>query len=607
MKFIDRFTGTTVSELPDKTLPGRFSVLKPTRHNKHTDLAAGDLVLDDGCGYFTFESSNYDLITVQISDLDEAEMDLASEAIVAICGKIKSAGDNPVSPMLPAEMGAQCELIDVEKDLSDVLRLGHLHSISDRPRQDLRYEEVIAPISRARRLGTSALSHLASHSDCWQQRTLSGVKPSKILARFSEDDYAIYENRLYKRLIDRLERHLSRRIARISGVNSRLEDALEFQNSESTHYRLNQDICRLWGESYLDDSTGIQLETGRLAFKTLTDQLRSIRGLKQRGLYTLVQRAAGVPDQVHRTNILNHDPHYRHLPSIWEKLRNDRDEQRLRPEARLAREVRLQSAYTDYVGLVLRRALERFNLIALGQDSYQFDWCQKPYQLVRRNQDWHLSSTGGHSLCFLPIAFFGEYDESFAPFSPTNVLCLPSAGSHNWHKQCLGISPLDLYVVERVSQFIERWLLEPLLINFATPIGPFSAGVKALIDSWIEFQSVSKTGSILIAPLADDKQVVLMERLATVNASDDLTEKLSCALSAIKQLVTCHCGKLAKLSWNAHRPKDFYCQCDECFSTWSLTTIDQKRQYSMKPKEGKGLTNSSGFLWAGCDWLIFNV
>ena len=180
-----------------------------------------------------------------------------------------------------------------------MLRAGHLHSISDRPRQDLRYEELISPVARARRLATSALSHLASHSDCWQQRTLSGVKPRKILARFSDDDYAIYENRLYKRLIDRLERHLSRRIARIRGINSRLEDALEFQNSENTHYRLSKDICRLWGEAYLDDKTGIQREAGRRPYKTLTDQLRSIRGLKQRGLYTLVPRSAGVPDQVH--------------------------------------------------------------------------------------------------------------------------------------------------------------------------------------------------------------------------------------------------------------------------------------------------------------------
>lgn len=607
MKFIDRLTGSTVSELPDKTLPGRFSVLEPTRHNEHTNLAPGDLLLDDGCGYIRTESGNHDFIDAKVSDIDEAEADLASEAIVAIYGKLKAAGDKKVSPMLPAEMTAQCELIDIERDLSDVLRSGHLHSISDRPRQDLRYEEVIAPVARARRLATSALSHLSSHSDCWQQRTLSGVKPRKILARFSDDDYAIYENRLYKRLIDRLERHLSRRIARIRGINSRLEDALEFQNSENTHYRLSKDICRLWGESYLDDKTGIQLEAGRMAYKTLTDQLRSIRGLKQRGLYTLVPRSAGVPDQVHRTNILNHDPHYRHLPPLWEKLRDDRDEQRLRPEDRLARQVRLQIAYTEYVGLVLRRALERFDLIEVGKDSYEFDWCGKPVSLVRKDHDWYLSTTDTQSLRFLPIAWFGDNDKSFELLSSNTVLCWPSAGNDGQNTQCLGISPLDLYVVERMSQFLERWLLEPLLKNFSHPIGPFPTAAKQLIDSWTEFRPASKTGSILIAPLPQDQESTLMELLTNVRASDDLTRKLSYAISALKQLATCHCGKLAKPSWDANRPKDFYCQCDECLSTWSLTTIDNKRKYSMKPKNGNGSTDSIGFLWAGYDWLTFDI
>ena len=110
----------------------------------------------------------------------------AGVRIVAIAGKLVHANRANVSPMLPSELAAQCELEEIEHCLSDVLRGGHLHSISDRPRRDLRYDEFVAPVARARRLATSALSHLASHSDCWQQRTLSGVLPRKVLARFSD-------------------------------------------------------------------------------------------------------------------------------------------------------------------------------------------------------------------------------------------------------------------------------------------------------------------------------------------------------------------------------------------------------------------------------------
>ena len=262
MMFLDRLTGGKLSRLPDALLPGRYCLLEPLLVNGHSRLQPGDLLSDDGSGVIRTQDTESQVLAIDQSDDDQADCDLSAEAIISIAGKIAHAHDANVSPMLPAEMAAQCALEELERDLAVVLRDGHLHSISDRPRRDLRYDDLVAPVARARRLATSALSHLASHSDCWQQRTLSGVQPRKVLARFSEDDYAIYENRLYKRLLDRLDRHLARRLARIRGVNSRLERALEFQDSEQTHFRLRQDICRLWGESYLDDKTGTQLEAG---------------------------------------------------------------------------------------------------------------------------------------------------------------------------------------------------------------------------------------------------------------------------------------------------------------------------------------------------------
>ena len=64
-----------------------------------------------------------------------------------------------------------------------------------------------------------------------------------------------------------------------SGVSIRgLNELSEFQGSEQTHLRLRQDICRLWGESYLDDKTGMQLEAGKRALGELESQLRAIRG-----------------------------------------------------------------------------------------------------------------------------------------------------------------------------------------------------------------------------------------------------------------------------------------------------------------------------------------
>jgi hypothetical protein len=284
--------------------------------------------------------------------------------------------------MLPSEMASQCELDDLEISLIGVVRDGHLHSISDRPRIDLRYDDQVSPVSRARRLASTALSHLSSHSDCWQQRTLSGIKPRKILARFSEDDYSIYENRLYKRLIDRLETRIANRLARIKKLNSRLQKALEFQNSDKTHYRLRQDVCTIWGESFDIQSTSLQLESGRRAIAELENLLRTLRGLKQRGLFVTLPPNTFVPSQVHRTNILNHDPHYRHLPPLWEKLKNEKEDRQLSHKEQLEKQKNIHASYKIYIGLVLKRSLERFGSLSTISRNLKFDWGGEQYSVI---------------------------------------------------------------------------------------------------------------------------------------------------------------------------------------------------------------------------------
>ena len=482
MRFLDRLTGGKLSHLPDAFLPGRYCLLEPLVVNGHSHLQAGDLLSDDGSGFIRIQDTESQVLSIDQTDDDQADSDLSAEAIISIAGKLSQANGLSVSPMLPAEMAAQCALEELERNLATVLRDGHLHSISDRPRRDLRYDDLVAPVARARRLATSALSHLASHSDCWQQRTLSGVQPRKVLARFSEDDYAIYENRLYKRLLDRLDRHLARRLARIRGVNARLARALEFQDSEQTHFRLRQDICRLWGESYLDDKTGMQLEAGKRALSEIEAQLRAIRGLKQRGLYPLVPAASVVPAQVHRTNILNHDPHYRHLPPLWESLKDEREERQMRPEERLAKHQQLHLAYRDYVGLVLRRALERYGLQGGQGDRLEFGWAGITFSVRQDGQDWLILSSHGEALRLIPIAWFGKNLEEGESLISSHVVCWPGCSDSISSRQRLAISPLDLYVVEKMGRLIDEWMLSRLIEGYGKKLGPLPTLVKQTAD-----------------------------------------------------------------------------------------------------------------------------
>lgn len=604
MRFLDRLTGGRLSHLPDAFLPGRYCLLEPLVVNGHSHLQAGDLLSDDGSGVIRIQDTESQVLSIDQSDDDQVDSDLSAEAIISIAGKISLENGGSVSPMLPAEMAAQCALEEIEWNLAKVLRGGHLQSISDRPRRDLRYDDLVAPVARARRLATSALSHLASHSDCWQQRTLSGVQPRKVLARFSEDDYAIYENRLYKRLLDRLDRHLAKRLARIRGLNARLARALEFQDSEQTHFRLRQDICRLWGESYLDDNTGIQLEAGKRALAEIESQLRAIRGLKQRGLYPLVPAASVVPAQIHRTNILNHDPHYRHLPPLWESLKDEREERQMKPEERLAKHHQLNHAYRDYVGLVLRRALERYGLQSGQGDRLEFGWAGMMFSVSRDGHDWVIGNPHGKSLRLIPIAWFGKSIEEAEHPNPSRVICWPGRSDSVSSGRGLVISPLDLYVVERMGRSIDEWMLSQLLEGYSKQLGPLPTVVKQLVDGWSNnFESLSSTHVRLIAPLNSEQADQIKLRLHGSASKQVETE----VLNAVEQLTALSrlCGHDVQFSTSPNR--EFYCRCRACEATWSLKTLNNKRRFAMRPRGAMNLASADGFNWSGRDWLDFEV
>ena len=601
MIFVDRFTGVELSSLPDSFLPGRYCLRAPIIVNGHSSLQSGDLLSDDGSGILRIQDTESRVLTIDQSDDDQADSNLSADAIISIAGKIAHTHDANVSPMLPAEMAAQVALEEIERDLAVVLRKGHLHSIADRPRRDLRYDDLVAPVARAKRLATSALSHLASHSDCWQQRTLSGVQPRKVLARFSEDDYTIYENRLYKRLLDRLDRHLSRRLARIRSVNSRLERALEFQESEQTHFRLRQDICRLWGESYLDDKTGVQLEAGKRSLNELESQLRSIRGLRQRGLYSLVPPSSAVPAQIHRTNILNHDPHYRHLPPLWEKLKDDRENRHSPPEL-LSRQQQLQIAYVSYVGLVIRRALERYEPSEMDE-NFVFTWAEQRFKLRRDVHDWVIEAFNGSTLRIVPISWFGASINT-ENIESNRIVCWPGNSSSIASPHGLPVSPLDLYVVEKMGKLIDEWMLRYLLQKHGRKLGPLPTPSKKLTEAWPEqFESISSTHVKLLAPVDAQKTAELKTSLKNL-ANSQVENDVIVAIEQMKAL-TQLCGHSARFERSQNQ--DFYCQCGTCQAIWSFKTTGKSRHFSMLPKGASSMSKQDGFIWAGRDWLEFDL
>lgn len=175
--WLDRLTGEQLRLLPGEVDPGRYwTEATGLAFNGHTPDFSGLLVDDD---------SQRCLIGDQVrsfnmpQQVDTASAELLFQAITTIDADLRQ-GSIAVSPLMPAAIvDDQGHLQPFELRLQEVIDAGHLHRISQRPRLDMHYEDEVTDIARARRLSKGALVHLASHSECWQRQTLSGVIPEK--------------------------------------------------------------------------------------------------------------------------------------------------------------------------------------------------------------------------------------------------------------------------------------------------------------------------------------------------------------------------------------------------------------------------------------------
>ena len=114
-------------------------------------------------------------------------------------------------------------------------------------------------VARARRIAPNAPAWLASHTEDWDYRKISGVQPRRILAEVREERWDLYENRVAVRLVDSLVTWLRRRIAEVRRILDDIFARMEsFGESVSGTRHRAERIYRMWGEAW-DASHGREL------------------------------------------------------------------------------------------------------------------------------------------------------------------------------------------------------------------------------------------------------------------------------------------------------------------------------------------------------------
>tara|TARA_R110002167_G_C12704686_1_gene654216 strand:+ start:10786 stop:12726 length:1941 start_codon:yes stop_codon:yes gene_type:complete len=633
--WIDRLTQTRLTTLPASIDAGRYQWDEKTgnheRLNQHSDINPGALLLSDGSDRYQLLGSSGSF-TKPVIDNPE-RITLFQNAILTLgetLAKQQSTDQPLLSPLLPAAViDAELDLLPVEKTLQIVLEKGHLHEIAHHPRLDIRYVEETTDVARAKRLAKGALVHLASHSECWQRQTLSGVVPKKVKARFSEDDYQIYENRVFVRLVDKLNQHLNSRIRTVEQLQQTLDDALGFEeNSRVIDYRVSQKICALWGQTFDAAATLKALELLANTLQALNDMLKNITSLRQSGLYLMIPRHVQVGATLHRTNILNHDTHYRHLAILWDQLNRLQQTNQLTPAQRFTQQQTLANHYSRYAGLVVQHALEgntQIQPIASKCSEkmsnttaavFDYEWAGQTLRLQQQGFDWQFglitdtSKMNPPLLEFTPWFGLNPIPDLNKPQPANRIILWPSINSiSNEQAEAqqpgwFALSPMDLYCVERLGWLIDKTLNEQLTRQYANPIEKIPRQAAKVIQSiqlnpttptTMELTGTPPQLHLLEAPSqqdADDLKKALDDGNA-VSQSNQLQQQIQ-AITALA-----HCPVCAKQSRLIHQPPaGFRIECQSCGTTRYLEQAGKELKSHFRDKENSE-TPDAGFTIRG--------
>jgi hypothetical protein len=586
-RLFDRFTGEEAVDVPSQLIEGRYVVTAPMWLGGHTQLKKGEPLISDGADTCRLDDGEVTFSSHDLAKANDARSLLCSEAIRSIADRSRSKGLLSTVPLLAINLDKETEPNDLERLLRSVVADHHLQAIEEAPNIEVQYTEEVTPVGRARRLATRAATHLASHSELWQQRTFTGVVPREVLARFSNDRYATYENVVFARLLDRLDQILGRRWERLNELRANLEAGRDFQQADQrSFHRLYSRVCELWGEVYRGDAAEEGLASAKKALDEVWELLTHVRKLKQGNLYKEISRAAQVPDIVQRTNLLMHDQHYRHLPRLWDSIQASQAAREPTAEEVARQRLRLQTDYSQYVGVVLARAVQRHGVIvgkAMQEGSVA--------ELEPVGLDWILRHRSGQVLRVVPVACWSSDLRDACQSLPSGTLiCIPEptespASASLALPTTSAISPLDLFVVERMGLVVDQWFAQCSARTYGHAVAKVpSAVAEECQRSRASGVECAGTSVRVLTPVrSPDRDRIL--QVAVRTGSRQTAEALAKAFRDVELLAACpECGLQGSLLRQPHYAFWATCQDPACQSSWGVQVANGRRLFRLEPR-----------------------
>ena len=581
MKVFDRYLGLDV-ELPIEVDPGRYRLRTPARLNGAIQLQAGDVLWSDGGSRCLLTGTGLSDVLIRSFKVPPAEQDgqmtasVIDAAVLAVAEQVDSRkpGDSLPSPMMPTKLRELAQLCALEELLKITLEKGHLQTIAKRPRMDMRYDTEILPVSRVQRMAVDAVTRLASHSEDWVRREITGVVPGRLKAEISQDELVIYENVVFARLLDRLGQTLRKRLRDLDALLGKQAEAGKLENAQHLDHRLRHDLCDLWGQSFAEQAgAAISAHVTRGEISAL---LGKVRQLQRSTVVQAIPEGQQVPLSLRSTNILQHDPHYRYLRPLWLGAHSNLLQHTSSPQVAINHQRERAHSYSVYVGLLIRHALHASKIVSALDDGATWRFGLATLTVRSEREGWivqlrtHLGAV--EQLTVVP-AWRGYLNWESQKLDRCVMFCHPidADGDGRETSGDSVLHPMQFYGVERVRQTIERWLLVQLLAEY-----PFKVkNVPVFLVN--ELKNVApdilhiEGRSILILEAPDAQvQKKIDDLLRTAERGHEITRAIADALEKARLLVLCRvCGQSTASNDFRRSAHGFKASC-ECGHTWTF-------------------------------------
>lgn len=201
-------------------------------------------------------------------------------------------------------------------------------AICSSPKQGIRTDELVQDVSMVKRINTNTLNHLASHTEHWKTRTLSGLIPKRLRADIIEDEINIYENLFFKMAIDDIADYTSRQITSLKRAKKQNKVAIDWEEygMKVNDYNRSELLRKLVPGK---DTSDLSEENRSFdeALKHWLNISKILLSIRSSSFYRKIDDKRRINKNVHLTNILKNDQRYKALYDIWCLIRKEKQKE----------------------------------------------------------------------------------------------------------------------------------------------------------------------------------------------------------------------------------------------------------------------------------------